>query len=98
MVKTWHPEPIKRLVLNRVTGQYLTETGQWTGQEENAKDFPSVFQALEFCAQCQLTDADLVLKLSGGDCEVTFPISNAPAEEEWAIDRAIQFQHLPEPR
>ena len=97
-MKTLCPDPIKRLVLHGVTGEYLTETGHWTGQVEEAKDFPSVFQALEFCCQCQLTDADLVLKLSGGNCEFSFPLSDCPAEEEWALQRVILFQQLPEPR
>ncbi len=82
MVKKWRPEPAKKLICNSCTGQYLTANGDWTGDEENAKDFPSVFQALEFCCQCQVTDAELIFKFEDGRYEASIPLSDCARQQD----------------
>ncbi len=93
MVKSWHPEPTKRVVYNQETGCYLDAKGRWTDDEDKAKDFPSVFQALEFCCQNQITDAELVFKFGDGDCEVSIPIEDYPPEHK-PSNHALQVQEL----
>ncbi len=82
MVKVWYSEPTKRILYNRETGQYLTDSGQWSADEDDAKDFPSVFQALEFCCQCQLSDAELIFKFGNGPNQVCIPLSDCPGAQE----------------
>jgi hypothetical protein len=91
MVKAWQSEPTKRILYNRETGLYLADSGQWSPDEEDAKDFPSVFQALEFCCQNQLGDAQLIFKFDNG--QVCIPLGDpaiqepmaANLDQDWAI-------------
>ncbi len=98
MVKAWRPEPVKKLIFNAQTGLYLTPNGQWTTDEEQAKDFPSIFQALEFCVQCNLTDAELIFKFGDGHYEASLPISEISADDAFtALTKfpyhEVSFEH-----
>ncbi len=82
MVKKWHPEPAKKLIYNSETGQYLTAHGDWTGDEKAAKDFPSVFQALEFCCQWQVSNAELIFKFEDGRYEASIPLADCIPQQD----------------
>jgi len=82
MVKAWRAKPTKRILLNRETGLYLAQSGQWSPEETDAKDFPSVFQALEFCCQYQISDAHLIFKFNTGQVDIPLcePSYQEPAD------------------
>lgn len=94
MVKFWCSKSIKRLVCNPHNGQYLTPAGQWTKDETQAKNFPSIFQALEFCCERQVNDAELVFKFQDGRSDVTLPMNEMSTGHDLSWTR---FRHLHQP-
>ncbi len=94
MVKTWQAEPTKRLIYDSHTGRYLTSAGKWTDEEEDAKNFHSVFQALEFCCENQIDDAELVFKFGENECQVSIPITDYPNGQELTVSQLLRAQEL----
>jgi hypothetical protein len=57
--------PVRRYLRHRVTQQYY-RTGGWTLDISEAQAFSDVIQASRTCVGEQLTEVEIVLRLSGG--------------------------------
>jgi hypothetical protein len=54
-------QPPERLIRQIDTGLYLSETGEWVANEEEAYHFPDLRSALAFCEQMQERRVEMVL-------------------------------------
>jgi hypothetical protein len=54
---------------------YLNADCQWVEKTDNAMQFSSGASAIEFCAQCRIPRAQVVLKFDHPKDDIKFPIS-----------------------
>lgn len=63
------------LVQNCTTGDFLTESGEWSPSPAQARSFGSSGQAVSFCVKQQCGDVQVVLKFERDDLDVKLPLS-----------------------
>lgn len=63
------------VVQNGRTGEFLDENGKWQPNFANAREFESCGEAVIFCLDQHLSDAQVVLKFDG-DSDVYIPVDD----------------------
>ena len=76
---------MKILVRHAHSGQYVDLSGNWTTVVSEAKDFSAASDALKFCQERQLKDAEMVMIFDNPPSECRVPVervlvSNEPGE------------------
>lgn len=74
IVKSEQLKPTKRCLRQPESRRYLTPNGGWSPDIGQARDFPSIFQALEVCCREQMHSAELVFHFGDGRYELSLPL------------------------
>ena len=64
---------MKVLVQRSDTGEYCMDKSRWTKDCNQARDFETSVRALDFCRDCIVPDAQVVLKFENGRYDLIFP-------------------------
>jgi len=63
-------ETVRRVIRDKRTGRYLTDSGQWTTELAEAQQLPNVLAAVRLSRTLSLREAELVLKFEGDRYDV----------------------------
>ena len=48
-------------IRSKNTGRYLNQAGTWSGQRSDAREFPTMVEAQNWCAQARLMNVEVVV-------------------------------------
>jgi hypothetical protein len=71
-------KPIKRLIIDSNTGQFLKEGGGWTFDESEALNFKDILSVLKSCFEHRADHAEVLLRFRSEpafDVRIPFPNS-----------------------
>ncbi|GEM_PF-1000776 len=67
--------PVKLLVRNPRSGEFLQSTGDWTQGAERAFNFPNPLNAIHLCLEKDLQNVELILRFEGDTSDRCLPLA-----------------------